>query len=282
MMRLFVQHANRTVIVALQDGDTMSDLVGKCSNKFGDNLPVCFHLCLNVEGHPIIEALDEVRDEDKICIKASEMTTPSASTFPTDLPGKCVHHTKKRAHTPVLFNDFPIDIWQTVIQYMRNRDHLTVSAINKSTRLLFRTMCLTFDKHLDAVTTTRMLSLSTVTTHHFVHHDIVHTMTKDSVPSPKDFTLLTIDPYISKIMDVNFDTVAAGLTKKRLLFSARRTYCRIVRDIIDDYHLNLHVDPKEVDPFCILRAFRLQHKFRFLRHNGLIDHAVDLFLKFHQ
>lgn len=54
MMRLLVQHANRTVIVALQDGDTMSDLVDKCSNKFGDDLPVSFHLCLNVEGHPII------------------------------------------------------------------------------------------------------------------------------------------------------------------------------------------------------------------------------------
>jgi len=67
-MRLFVQHANRTV-VALKDGDTMSDLINKCSNKFGDNFPVSFHLCLNVEGHPIIEELDEVRDGDKICVK---------------------------------------------------------------------------------------------------------------------------------------------------------------------------------------------------------------------
>ena len=77
MMRLFVHHANRTVIVALKDGDTMTDLVDKCSNKFGDDLPVSFRLCLDVDGYPIVEELDEVRDGDKICIKASETTVPT-------------------------------------------------------------------------------------------------------------------------------------------------------------------------------------------------------------
>lgn len=82
MMRLFVQHANRTVIVALRDGDTMADLMDKCSNKFGNDLPVSFRLCLDVDGHPIVEELGEVRDGDKICVKASEtMTqTPPVST----------------------------------------------------------------------------------------------------------------------------------------------------------------------------------------------------------
>ena len=39
MMRLFVQHANRTVIVALKDGDTMTDLVDKC---LCDGVPLVF------------------------------------------------------------------------------------------------------------------------------------------------------------------------------------------------------------------------------------------------
>ena len=79
-MRLFVQHANRTVVVALKDGDAMTDLVDKCSNKFGDDLPASFHLCLDVDGHPIIDDLGEVRDGDKICVKAAETTPPPAST----------------------------------------------------------------------------------------------------------------------------------------------------------------------------------------------------------
>jgi hypothetical protein len=50
MMRLFVQHADRTV--ALTDGDAMTDLVERYSNKSGNDLPASFHLCLDVDGHP--------------------------------------------------------------------------------------------------------------------------------------------------------------------------------------------------------------------------------------
>ena len=93
------------------------------------------------------------------------------------------------------------------MQYARNRDHLTISGINKSTCLLVRTTRLLFDKRLDATTTARMLSLSTIQTHHVVHHGVTHEMTTDSIPTPNDFALMTIDLYISKIIDDNFDTV---------------------------------------------------------------------------
>jgi len=79
MTRLFVQHANRTVVVALKDSDTMSDMMDMCSNKFGDDLPGSFHLCLDVDGHPIIEDLDEVCDGDRIRVRASEMATHTPS-----------------------------------------------------------------------------------------------------------------------------------------------------------------------------------------------------------
>lgn len=81
-MRLFVQHANRTVIVALKDGDAVTDLMDKCSNKL-DDLPASFHLCLDVDGQPIIEDLDEVRDGDKICVTAPE-TTPVSTSVSVD------------------------------------------------------------------------------------------------------------------------------------------------------------------------------------------------------
>jgi len=181
-------------------------------------------------------------------------------------------HTKKRART-MLFNDLPIDIWRMVIQYTRNRDHLTISGINKSTRLLVLTTRLLFDKRLDATTTTRMLSLSTIQTHHVVHHGVTHEMTKESIPTPNDFALMTIDLYISKIMDDDFDTVAAGLTKNKLHPYTRRMHCRIVRGLIAGEFPVAPVDPNEVDPFCILLAARLVFSHSF--YLGL--RAIDIF-----
>lgn len=66
-MRLFVQHANRTVIVALGDGATMTDLVAKCVARFHLD-PERVTLCLDVAGAPVVEGLEEVRDGERLCV----------------------------------------------------------------------------------------------------------------------------------------------------------------------------------------------------------------------
>lgn len=66
MMRLFVQHADRTVVVALAEGATLTDLLHKCATKFDLTTPVT--LKLDVEGTPDIEDIDEVRDGDRLCV----------------------------------------------------------------------------------------------------------------------------------------------------------------------------------------------------------------------
>lgn len=63
-MRLFVQHADRTVIVALAEGATFTDLLHKCATKFDLTSPVT--LKLDAEGTPVIEDIDEVRDGDRM------------------------------------------------------------------------------------------------------------------------------------------------------------------------------------------------------------------------
>ena len=72
-MRLFVQHANRTVVVALSEGATLTDLLDKCTTKFGLTSPITLEL--DVEGAPVIDHIEEVRDGDRM--RLTVQTTPT-------------------------------------------------------------------------------------------------------------------------------------------------------------------------------------------------------------
>ena len=65
-MRLFVKHADCTVVVALAEGATLTDLLNKCETKFG--LTTSVTLQLDVNGTPTIEDIDEVRDGDTLLV----------------------------------------------------------------------------------------------------------------------------------------------------------------------------------------------------------------------
>ena len=71
-MRLFVQHADRTVVVALAEGATLTDLLHKCATKFDLTTPVT--LQLDAPGTPVVEATNEVRDGDTIRVVLREGT----------------------------------------------------------------------------------------------------------------------------------------------------------------------------------------------------------------
>ena len=94
-MRLFVQHADRTVVVALEDGATLTNLLDKCKAKF--NLTTSLSLQLDVQGAPVIEDVCEVRDGDRlsVCIQ-------TASPIDITDDGEDEHKSKKAktTHSP--------------------------------------------------------------------------------------------------------------------------------------------------------------------------------------